>query len=275
MRNLLLTLACGVQLVASQDFDDNLGARAEHIVQLSHEKHHDSLARDYPNALAIRHLPSVQALILDLAPSEAAALKRDHRVKAVDKAATVSLPDAPSPSLARRLTDAIQNATDVEALVGGRAGDYWFDRSHSLGEPWNLDRINGRGLDGDADFKTMGRGTNIFVLDTGLDASHIEFQGMDREVENVADFTTSPRWGNKAEWNWRSSVSASIKANTDFDGHGSLAVYEPRGEVTPSPRLARRWRNRVIYTQARTAPRPPQEATTASPRARTSTACAC
>ena len=44
----------------------------------------------------------------------------------------------------------------------------------------------------------MGRGTNIFVLDTGLDASHIEFQGMDREVENVADFTTSPRWGNKA-----------------------------------------------------------------------------
>ena len=49
---------------------------------------------------------------------------------------------------------------------------------------------------GDADFKTMGRGTNIFVLDTGLDASHIEFQGMDREVENVADFTTSPRWGN-------------------------------------------------------------------------------
>ena len=26
MRNLLLTLACGVQLVASQDFDDNSGA---------------------------------------------------------------------------------------------------------------------------------------------------------------------------------------------------------------------------------------------------------
>ena len=49
---------------------------------------------------------------------------------------------------------------------------------------------------------------------------------MDREVENVADFTTSPRWGNKAEWNWRSSVSESIKANTDFDGHGAFAVYE-------------------------------------------------
>ena len=52
---------------------------------------------------------------------------------------------------------------------------------------------------------------------------------MDREVENVADFTTSPRWGNKAawnwrSWNWRSSVSESIKANTDFDGHGDGTV---------------------------------------------------
>ena len=188
MRHLLLTIACGVQFVAAHD----LQAKTEHIVHLSSEKHHDSLAKEWPNALhAITHLPSVPALVLDLAPAEAAALKQDHRVRAVDKAATVSLPDAPSPSLARRLSDAIQNATDatdqladanatdVEALVGGRAGNYWFDRSHSLGEPWNLDRINGRGLDGDADFKTMGKGTNIFVLDTGLDASHIEFQGMD------------------------------------------------------------------------------------------------
>ena len=180
MRHLLLTLACGAY-----------AQRSEHIVHLSDEKHHSSLTKDFPDALAITHLPSVPALVLDLAPAEAAALKQDHRVRAVDKAATVSLPDAPSPSLARRLSDAIQNATDatdqladanatdVEALVGGRAGNYWFDRSHSLGEPWNLDRINGRGLDGDADFKTMGKGTNIFVLDTGLDASHIEFQGMD------------------------------------------------------------------------------------------------
>ena len=180
MRHLLLTLACGAY-----------AQRSEHIVHLSDEKHHSSLTKDFPDALAITHLPSVPALVLDLAPAEAAALKQDHRVRAVDKAATVSLPDAPSPSLARRLSDAIQNATDatdqladanatdVEALVGGRAGNYWFDRSNSLGEPWNLDRINGRGLDGDADFKTMGKGTNIFVLDTGLDASHIEFQGMD------------------------------------------------------------------------------------------------
>ena len=171
MHKLLLAIACGAQLVAAHD----LQAKTEHIVHLSSEKHHDSLARDYPNALhAITHLPSVPALILDLTPAEATALKRDDRVRAVDEAATVSLPDTPT---RRQLADA--NASDVEALVGGRAGNYWFDRSHSLGEPWNLDRINGRGLDGDADFKTMGKGTNIFVLDTGLDASHIEFQGMD------------------------------------------------------------------------------------------------
>ena len=133
MRHLLLTIACGVQLVAAYD----LQAKTEHIVHLSSEKHHDSLAKEWPNALhAITHLPSVPALILDLTPAEVAALKRDDRVRAVDKAGTVSLPDAPSPSLARRLTDAVQNATgDVGALVGGRAGNYWFDRSHSLGEP--------------------------------------------------------------------------------------------------------------------------------------------
>ena len=99
MRHLLLTLACGAY-----------AQRSEHIVHLSDEKHHSSLTKDYPDALAITHLPSVPALILDLAPAEAAALKQDHRVRAVDKAATVSLPDAPSLSLARRLSDAIQNA---------------------------------------------------------------------------------------------------------------------------------------------------------------------
>ena len=102
MRYLLLTLAYGAY-----------AQRSEHIVHLSDEKHHSSLIEDYPDALAIRHLPSVPALVLDLGPAEAAALKRDHRVRAVAKAGTVSLPDAPSPSLARRLTDAIQNATDA------------------------------------------------------------------------------------------------------------------------------------------------------------------
>ena len=63
---------------------------------------------------------------------------------------------------------------------------------------------------------------------------------MDREVENVADFTTSPRWGNKAEWNWRSSVSDSIKANTDFDGHGTHCAATAAGSnygVAPGANL--------------------------------------
>ena len=70
MRHVLLTIACGAQLAAAHD----LQAKTEHIVHLSSEKHHDSLARDYPNALhAITHLPSVPALILDLTPAEATA----------------------------------------------------------------------------------------------------------------------------------------------------------------------------------------------------------
>jgi len=63
---------------------------------------------------------------------------------------------------------------------------------------------------------------------------------MDREVENVADFTTSPRWGNKAEWNWRSSVPDSIKANTDFDGHGTHCAATAAGSnygVAPGANL--------------------------------------
>ena len=63
MRHILLTLACGAY-----------AQRSEHIVHLSDEKHHSSLTKDYPDALAITHLPSVPALILDLAPAEAAAL---------------------------------------------------------------------------------------------------------------------------------------------------------------------------------------------------------
>ena len=67
MRHLLLTIACGVQLVAAYD----LQAKTEHIVHLSSEKHHDSLAKEWPNALhAITHLPSGPALILDLTPAD-------------------------------------------------------------------------------------------------------------------------------------------------------------------------------------------------------------
>ena len=78
MRHILLTIACGIQLVAAHD----LQAKSEHIVHLSSGKHHDSLAKEWPNALhAITHLPSVPALILDLTAAEVAALKRDDRVR--------------------------------------------------------------------------------------------------------------------------------------------------------------------------------------------------
>ena len=83
------------------------------------------------------------------------------------------------------------------------------------------------------------KGTNVFVLDTGLDTLHQEFEG-DREVENVgsySNFHPGGVWEDKEEWDLTSENRAWLKDNNDSDGHGSFPV-----PVTPSPRLARRRR---------------------------------
>merc|ERR1719428_484644 len=69
---------------------------------------------------------------------------------------------------------------------GGKYGgspEQLREKSHYQGRPWNLDRVNDEGLNGNDATMNDGQGVNIFVLDTGVDCEHDEFEG-DR-CENV------------------------------------------------------------------------------------------
>ena len=197
--------------------------RAEHIVQLCAEHHRDAVGAAYPDAYHIRHLPSLRGLVVEATQAEVAALKSHEGVCNVARSHEVThRPDA-----GRRL--------DVDAL---RRNNEWWGKSHNQGKPWNLDRVNGK-LDGNDAFEVSSKGTNVFVLDTGLDTLHQEFEG-DREVENVgsySNFHPGGVWEDKEEWDLTSENRAWLKDNNDSDGHGSFPV-----PVTPSPRIARRRR---------------------------------
>mmetsp|Transcript_13985 Transcript_13985/g.41665 ORF Transcript_13985/g.41665 Transcript_13985/m.41665 type:complete len:586 (-) Transcript_13985:94-1851(-) len=127
----------------------------------------------------------------------------------------------------------VQPVTDDAELrrPAGRAGDFWYDRSHPEGRPWNLDRINGA-VDGDVMRAVTGEGVSVFVLDTGLDSTHPAFEGpFDREVENVADFAQRRglSWRNKPAWGWNDRPRASSKENNDMDTHGTHVAATAAG----------------------------------------------
>jgi len=148
--------------------------RAEHIVQLCAEHHRDAVTATWGDrdAYHIRHLPSLRGLVVEATQAEVAALKSHEGVCNVARSHEVThRPDA-----GRRL--------DVDAL---RRNNEWWGKSHNQGKPWNLDRVNGA-LDGNDAFEVSSKGTNVFVLDTGLDTLHQEFDG-DREVENVGSYS--------------------------------------------------------------------------------------
>ncbi len=166
-----------VTAVASCAANELLGAaneRAEHIVQLCAEHHRDSVAAAWDrDAYHIRHLPSLRGLVVDATQAEVAALKSHDGVCGVARShQVIHRPDA-----GRRLDE-------VDAL---RRNNEWWGKSHNEGKPWNLDRVNGA-LDGNDAFEVSSKGTNVFVLDTGLDTLHQEFDG-DREVENVGSYS--------------------------------------------------------------------------------------
>ncbi len=189
--------------------------RAEHIVQLCAEHHRDAVGAAYPDAYHIRHLPSLRGLVVEATQAEVAALKSHEGVCNVARSHEVThRPDA-----GRRL--------DVDAL---RRNNEWWGKSHNQGKPWNLDRVNGA-LDGNDNFEVSSKGTNVFVLDTGLDTLHQEFEG-DREVENVgsySNFHPGGVWEDKEEWGLTSENRAWLKDNNDSDGHGTHLGGTSRG----------------------------------------------
>ena len=134
-----------------------------------------SLPSSRPATTSVRQLIDGVArssdLVVEATQAEVAALKAHEGVCGVARShQVIHRPDA-----GRRL--------DVDAL---RRNNEWWGKSHNQGKPWNLDRVNGQ-LDGNDNFEVSSKGTNVFVLDTGLDTLHQEFDG-DREVENVGSY---------------------------------------------------------------------------------------
>ena len=197
---------------------DEGATKLTHVIHLCSEEHRDALAAEWPGAHHIRNLPSVRAIIVDATKKEVAALNKDSRVCAVNAAQPVS--HHPSTPARRQLNSVSWGnyiGADKHALKG--KANQWYEDSHHEGKPWNLDRINGE-LDGDDSTKLTGKGVNIFVLDTGLDTKHPEFQGPSREVENVGSFSNlfpGGVWTDKKEWGW-SSGKPWMKDNNDGDG---------------------------------------------------------
>ena len=64
--------------------------KLSHVVHLCSENHRDALGAEWPDAHHITNLPSVRALIVDLAKDEVAKLRGDARVCAVNAAQPVS-----------------------------------------------------------------------------------------------------------------------------------------------------------------------------------------
>mmetsp|Transcript_17778 Transcript_17778/g.23174 ORF Transcript_17778/g.23174 Transcript_17778/m.23174 type:complete len:557 (-) Transcript_17778:83-1753(-) len=94
---------------------------------------------------------------------------------------------------------------------------------------WHLDRVNQdfEPLDGDARFAGDGRGTNIFILDTGLDTLHDEFapdaNRPARTVRNVASYVPGESFEYWPEVGWvdRPHDMNLIQVN-DKHGHGTM-----------------------------------------------------
>jgi subtilisin family serine protease len=106
--------------------------------------------------------------------SRVAALLAKRQMKSVAVEQTVHLPiiNALSMTLDAEALAMIRNDSDVQFVEQ-------VQRFHTLGGSWGIDRINQRNLplDGNSKMGTDGSGVDVYVVDTGVDIEHPQFEG--------------------------------------------------------------------------------------------------
>jgi subtilisin family serine protease len=99
--------------------------------------------------------------------------------------------------ITKEVLETLQGIEDVYPDIPMRKSEY----------AWGTDRIDQRSLPLDKSYNPAfnGKGVNVYVLDTGLDTTHIEFaaNGITRNVTNIYNYY------------------GAITDNTDGDGHGT------------------------------------------------------
>jgi hypothetical protein len=95
-------------------------------------------------------------------------------------------------------------------------------RATQTNAPWSLDRIDERKrpIDGYYRYDYTGNGVEIFILDTGVRTSHVEFGGRARNVFNAA------------------TRHIDTRSNTDCHGHGTMVASVAAGATYGSAKGA-------------------------------------
>lgn len=98
-----------------------------------------------------------------------------------------------------------------------------LDKEAPAGAWWHTDRINQDRLplDGDDSRVSSGFGTNLILMDTGLDATHPQFSGGVRVAANVASYVPDDAFDS-----WTDGP-----ANNDYGGHGTKVASTAAGNT--------------------------------------------
>jgi hypothetical protein len=189
-------------------------------------------------------------LVVPLSPAAAAELARNGLVAAVqpeDEARTWvnDIPVDTGPTVAGSFFAGV--ADSLSSLFGKRASAAGADGVEQRAAPWNLDRIDQRRLPLNGLFRhweddRLGRDVDIFVLDSGVRASHSDFGGrVDLALSRnfFADAEASPDPANIDDDNGHGTFVTSLAAGRTFGvaKNANIVMLRIYGAANSGPAL--------------------------------------